>query len=88
MRTIGLSLTFLLCLAPAAAPAAYAADKLASNIATGRNMAGVHWRSDSRESMKVGEALAISVLRDQRGLYNEPFNGYTFTKFDGSTVTI
>jgi hypothetical protein len=62
-------------------------NKLASNIATGRNLAGVHWRSDALESMRAGEALAISILRDQRGLYNEPFRGFTFTKLDGTTVT-
>lgn len=62
-------------------------NKLASNIATGRNLAGVHWRSDALESMRAGEALAISILRDQRGLYNEPFRGFTFTRFDGTTVT-
>jgi hypothetical protein len=63
-------------------------NKIASNVATGRDIAGVHWRSDAGESMKVGEALAISILRDQKACYNEKFNGYTFTKLDGSTVTV
>ena len=63
-------------------------NKIASNVATGRNIAGVHWRSDSFESLRVGEALAISILRDQRACYNESFNGFTFTKFDGTTVTV
>ncbi|HEV2846127.1 MAG TPA: vanadium-dependent haloperoxidase [Thermoanaerobaculia bacterium] len=63
-------------------------NKVASNVATGRNIAGVHWRSDAIESMRLGEALAISILRDQRALYNENFNGFTFTKFDGTTVTV
>ena len=63
-------------------------NKLASNIATGRNIAGVHWRSDALESMRAGEALAISILRDQRACYNEKFGGYTFTKFDGTVVTV
>jgi hypothetical protein len=63
-------------------------NKLASNIATGRNIAGVHWRTDSLNSLLAGEALAISILRDQRGLYNENFGGFTFTKFDGTTVTV
>ena len=63
-------------------------NKLASNVATGRNIAGVHWRSDAMESLSAGEALAISILRDQRGCYNEAFNGFTFTKFDGTTVTV
>jgi hypothetical protein len=63
-------------------------NKLASNVATGRNIAGVHWRSDALESLRVGERLAISILRDQRATYNENFNGFTFTKFDGTTVTV
>ncbi len=63
-------------------------NKLASNIATGRNLAGIHWRTDGNESLKLGEAVAISVLRDQRGCYNEDFAGFTFTKFDGTQITV
>ena len=63
-------------------------NKLASNIATGRNIAGVHWRSDARESMFLGEKLAISILRDQKACYNEKLPGSTFTKFDGTKVTV
>jgi hypothetical protein len=63
-------------------------NKIASNVANGRNMAGVHWRSDATESLKLGEAIAISVLRDQKGCYSEPFNGFTLTKFDGTTITV
>ena len=51
-------------------------------------MAGVHWRSDSAQALLLGEAVTISILRDQRSTYNEPFDGFTFTKFDGSTVTV
>lgn len=63
-------------------------NKIASNVANGRNIAGVHWRSDSTESLKLGEALAISVLKDQKRCYNELFSGFSLTKFDGSTVTV
>lgn len=63
-------------------------NKIASNVAVGRNIAGVHWRSDATESLKLGEAVAISILRDQRGTYNENFGGFTFTKFDGTSITI
>ncbi len=63
-------------------------NKLASNIALGRNIAGVHWRSDATESLKLGEAIAISILQDQKGCYNENFQGFTLTKFDGSRITI
>jgi membrane-associated phospholipid phosphatase len=63
-------------------------NKLASNVALGRNTAGVHWRSDATESLLLGEAVAISILKDQKGCYNEQFNGFTVTKFDGTTVIV
>ncbi len=63
-------------------------NKLASNVATGRNIAGMHWRTDSIESMLLGEKVAISILRDQKSCYNEKFDGFTFTKFDGTTITV
>lgn len=63
-------------------------NKIASNVSQGRNIAGVHWRTDATESNLLGEAVAISVLRDQRATYNEPFNGFTFNKFDGTTITV
>lgn len=63
-------------------------NKIASNIALGRNIAGVHWRSDGTESLLLGEALAISVLQDQKATYNETFNGFSLTKFDGTTITV
>lgn len=63
-------------------------NKLASNVATGRNIAGIHWRSDGIESLRLGEAVAIGVLRDQRATCNEELAGFTFTRFDGSPVTV
>jgi hypothetical protein len=63
-------------------------NKLASNVAIGRNFAGVHWRSDYAESVRLGEAVALSVLQDQRSTYKEQFNGYTLTKFDGTKITV
>jgi hypothetical protein len=63
-------------------------NKIASNVALGRNTAGVHWRSDATESLKLGEQLAIGILRDQRTCYNEMFNGFSLTKFDGTTITV
>ena len=63
-------------------------NKLASNVALGRNIAGVHWRSDATESLKMGEALAISILKDQKSCYNEVFNGFNLTKFDGTTIVV
>jgi hypothetical protein len=63
-------------------------NKIASNVANGRNIAGVHWRSDATESLKLGEQIAIGILRDQRACYNEVFNGFSLTKFDGTTITV
>jgi membrane-associated phospholipid phosphatase len=63
-------------------------NKLASNVAQGRNIAGVHWRTDATESIKLGEQCAIDIFRDQKSCYNETFSGFSLTKFDGSTVTV
>jgi len=63
-------------------------NKLAANIALARNTAGVHWRSDGIEELKLGEAVAIGILTDLRATCPEPFTGFSFTKFDGSTTTI
>ena len=63
-------------------------NKLAANVALGRNFAGIHWRADYTESLKLGEAVAISILRDQRASYNEQFGGFNFTKLDGTTITV
>jgi hypothetical protein len=63
-------------------------NKLASNIALGRDAAGVHYRSDGVEGIKLGEAMAISILRDTATLYNEVFQGFSFTKYDGNPATI
>ena len=37
-------------------------NKVAANIAIGRNMAGVHWRSDYFDSIRLGERVAICIL--------------------------
>jgi hypothetical protein len=63
------------------------ANKLAANIAIGRNHAGVHWRSDYEKSVILGEEVAIHVLRDQKATYNEDAS-WTFTRFDGTKITI
>ncbi|NOT56461.1 MAG: hypothetical protein HOP18_17830 [Deltaproteobacteria bacterium] len=62
--------------------------KLASNISLGRDVAGVHWRSDGIEGMKLGEAVALQVLTHLRTTYPEHFPGFRFTTFAGTTVTV
>lgn len=36
-------------------------NKIAANVALGRNIAGVHWRSDATESLNLGEQVAIGI---------------------------
>src|SRR5215813_12464103 len=63
-------------------------DKLASNIALGRDAAGVHYRSDSINGLGVGEQQAIGLLRDYSRTYNERFDGFVVRKFNGEKVKI
>ncbi len=63
-------------------------NKLASNIGVGRNHAGVHWRTDYSDALKLGEAIALSILTDQKGVYSETFSGFAITKFDATPVTV
>jgi hypothetical protein len=63
-------------------------NKLASNIGMARNFAGIHWRSDCHQALLLGETIAINMLQDQKATFNESFGGFTFTKFDGTRVTV
>jgi len=63
-------------------------NKIASNVAQGRNIAGVHWRTDATEALKLGEDVAISILKDTKSCFNESFSGFSLTKFDGETITV
>lgn len=63
-------------------------NKLGHNVSFGHGIhAGIHWRSDTDTSLLLGEAVAISFLRDRARTYNEPFT-VKFTKFNGTTCTI
>lgn len=62
-------------------------NKVAANIAMGRNIAGIHWRTDASEALKLGEEVAIGILEEQQATYNEG-GSFTLTKFDGTTGTI
>ena len=62
-------------------------NKIAANIAIGRNNAAVHWRYDYVDSVILGEAVAMSMLKDMAHCWNESFAGFSFTKFDGTRVT-
>ncbi|MEQ1352747.1 MAG: vanadium-dependent haloperoxidase [Candidatus Acidiferrum sp.] len=62
-------------------------NKVAANIAIGRNHAAVHWRYDYADSVVLGESVAIAMLRDMAHCWNEPFAGFSLTKFDGTRIT-
>ena len=62
--------------------------KLGHNVSFGHGIhAGIHWRSDTDTSLLLGEAVALSLLRDKAKTYNEPLT-VSIKKFDGSTATI
>jgi hypothetical protein len=63
-------------------------DKLASNIALGRDFGGVHWRSDGVEGLKLGEEVAIRLLEELRFTGNELFSGFSLRRFDGRRVGV
>ena len=63
-------------------------NKMAANLAMGRNWMGIHWWSDAAAAMALGEEVAIGLLRDERDALREAFDGFTFTRFDGSRVTV
>jgi len=62
-------------------------NKLASNIPIGRNMAGIHWRTDYNEAVTLGETVAIRLLREQQLAAHE-VGALSLTRFDGTTVAI
>ncbi|MDJ0909134.1 MAG: vanadium-dependent haloperoxidase [Woeseiaceae bacterium] len=63
-------------------------NKLAANISLGRDLAGVHWRTDGIEGLIVGEEVAIRMLKDIKRVYNEDFPGFTFRDFSDNVVNV
>jgi hypothetical protein len=63
-------------------------NKLGHNVTFGHGIhSGIHWRSDSDTALLLGEAVALSFLRNKAKTYNELFT-IELTKFDGTTATI
>jgi hypothetical protein len=63
-------------------------NKLGHNVSFGHGIhAGIHWRTDTDVSLKLGEAVALRILHDRAQTYNEKFT-VQLTKFDGTTATI
>jgi hypothetical protein len=63
-------------------------NKLASNVATGRNIAGVHWRTDAHASLRIGQKVAISLLQEQTKIHNEADPYFSFRGFDGERIVV
>lgn len=62
-------------------------NKLASNIPLARNFAGVHWRSDYSEGLRLGEQVTVRVLQDIACTFREP-HAFKFRSFDGYMIDI
>lgn len=62
-------------------------NKIAANIATGRDWAGVHYYTDYSESFQMGERIALGLLQEQKLTYGENFS-LTVPLFDGTTMRI
>ena len=62
-------------------------NKLASNIAIGRDWAGVHYFTDYYESLRMGERIAIGILEEQKLTYGENFS-MTVPLYSGGSVRI
>jgi hypothetical protein len=62
-------------------------NKVAANIAIGRNMAGVHYYSDYYDSVRMGERVAVGILLEQSITYGDEVE-MTFDSFDGDRLVI
>ncbi|RZS44447.1 hypothetical protein EV193_101323 [Herbihabitans rhizosphaerae] len=62
-------------------------NKLASNVGAGRAMPGVHYRSDNTEAFRLGEEIAIRMLREKKSTYRESC-AFSLTRFDGTAITV
>jgi hypothetical protein len=63
-------------------------NKIASNVAMGRTMGGVHWRSDNTRSLRLGEQIAIEILRKRTTEYAEKGVSFTFRSFDRKRIRV
>lgn len=62
-------------------------NKLASNMARGRDMAGIHYWTDGVEGVRYGEEFAIAYLRDQLRT-QEIDQSVSLTTVDGENVNL
>ncbi|WP_431203141.1 hypothetical protein ACQ86E_30670 [Bradyrhizobium betae] len=62
-------------------------NKLATNIAIARNIAGVHYYIDYYASLRLGERVATGILEEQLLSYPEPVS-FRFESFDGDHIVL
>lgn len=62
-------------------------NKMASNIGVGRNIAGVHFRTDYAASLRMGEYVAVGLLQEQAANFNED-QFFEVTLFDLRVIRI
>jgi hypothetical protein len=66
-------------------------DKVASNVAIGRDWGGVHYRSDGEHGILLGEQIAIDYLQNHIRTYAEEFRdfrGFPLIKRNGASIRI
>jgi hypothetical protein len=63
-------------------------NKLAANVAMGRSMGGVHFRSDNSRSLRLGEQIATVMLARLTRTYKEAGLTFSYTSFDRQSVKI
>jgi hypothetical protein len=56
-------------------------NKLAVNMALGRNWAGIHYRTDGIDGFLLGEQAAVRYLQDHLRSHSLPFDGYRLETF-------
>lgn len=63
-------------------------NKVAANVAMGRSMGGVHFRTDNTRSLRLGELVTTVFLVNFIKTYQEEGQEFIFTSFDGEPISI
>jgi hypothetical protein len=63
-------------------------NKLASNVAMGRSMGGVHWRSDNTRSLRLGQQIATAILLKLVAEVAEEKFSLSYKSFDRFDISI
>lgn len=65
-------------------------NKLADNISIGRMMAGVNFFSDYYEGLRMGEKIAMEILKEQVKIFSTPSDKFrlSLSTFDGNSIRI